>query len=226
MSNDAPMEVPFPGRKLTSPYRLSPRQIRWFREWFPKTENLRVANAMGVSVTTMHLFARAMGLTKSEEGLKGIMKRQAETCKMVCESNGEYERRRGKAPSQKCLDAAREWRKNNPHPFVLMREKDPEKYEEFITKMSEDRKALWRKERRRKLYGMQQETKLLIRVNPYTDTQRNHRYNALRRGYFLSTDTSEEGGERFIIYYDDNTDRAEKFEKNCIKDGFKFVYEQ
>jgi hypothetical protein len=54
----------------------------------------------------------------------------------------------------------------------------------------------------------------------YTKSQTSHRYNALRRGYILMTDCSEQGGERYNIYYDKDTERAEIFERNLIADGF------
>jgi hypothetical protein len=34
-------------------------------------------------------------------------------------------------------------------------------------------------------------------------------------------DCSEQGGERYNIYYDGQTSRAPIFEKNLLKDGFK-----
>jgi hypothetical protein len=34
------------------------------------------------------------------------------------------------------------------------------------------------------------------------------------------TDCSEQGGERYNIYYDKDTERAEIFERNLIADGF------
>ena len=33
-------------------------------------------------------------------------------------------------------------------------------------------------------------------------------------------DCSESGGERYNIYYDNQTHRSEKFENNLISDGF------
>ena len=41
---------------------------------------------------------------------------------------------------------------------------------------------------------------------PYTKRQTSHRYNALKRGYIIMEDCSEQGGERYNIYYDNGFD--------------------
>ena len=54
---------------------LTEAQEAWLRKWFPETENSKIAKAMGVSMTTLHRFARAMQLKKSESGMKAIQHR-------------------------------------------------------------------------------------------------------------------------------------------------------
>ena len=79
------------------------------------------------------------------------------------------------------------------------------------------------KEKRRILYGLERKTNLKVVVmTPYKRSQTAHRHNALKRGYLLDTDCSEGQPGRYVIYYDDETQRSEKFEANCIKDGFTF----
>jgi hypothetical protein len=79
------------------------------------------------------------------------------------------------------------------------------------------------KEKRRIIYGLERKTKLKVVVlNPYTRSQLHHRCNALKRGYLLDMDCSEGQPGRYVIYYDDETQRSAKFEANCIKDGFTF----
>ena len=36
-------------------------------------------------------------------------------------------------------------------------------------------------------------------------------------------DCSEQGGERYNIYYDNETQRSSIFEKNLLKDGFQLM---
>jgi hypothetical protein len=79
------------------------------------------------------------------------------------------------------------------------------------------------KEKRRIIYGLERKTNLKIVVmTPYKRSQIHHRYSALKRGYLIDTDCSEGQPGRYVIYYDDETQRSARFEANCIKDGFTF----
>ena len=76
------------------------------------------------------------------------------------------------------------------------------------------------------MYGLERKTKLKVVVLvPYKRSQLHHRCNALRRGYLLDEDCSEGSPGRYVIYYDDETQRSPKFEENCIKDGFTFKHD-
>jgi hypothetical protein len=107
------------------------------------------------------------------------------------------------------------------HPLIVMKRENPGRYEKVLAKMSESRKNLYRKERRRMLFGMARLSNLSnVVMCKYKTSQVNHRSSALRRGYIIFDDCSEQGGERYNIYYDDSTKRSKLFEKNLIKDGF------
>ena len=67
------------------------------------------------------------------------------------------------------------------------------------------------------------EQHLLIVGQPYTRRQIHHRHQALLKGYYYMEDCSEQSGERYNIYYDENTERSEKFERNLQKDGFTLI---
>ena len=110
------------------------------------------------------------------------------------------------------------------HPFRIMKRKNPRKYRKWMQCKSEERKEVIRKETRRMLYGLQRQTKLrFIVLCKYTKRQISHRYNALKRGYIIMEDCSEQSGERYNIYYDDQTLRTPIFEKNLINDGFHLI---
>lgn len=107
------------------------------------------------------------------------------------------------------------------HPARIMKRTNPRKYRKWMERKSQERKETIRKETRRVLYGMERKTRLkCIVMCPYTRRQTSHRYNALRRGYIIMEDCTEQGGERYNIYYDNETERAPIFEKNLLKDGF------
>ena len=55
----------------------------------------------------------------------------------------------------------------------------------------------------------------------YTASQIRRRYIASHRyNYILADDCSDEGEHRYCIYYDENTQRDERFEYNCRRAGF------
>lgn len=108
-------------------------------------------------------------------------------------------------------------------PLDIAKRKHPRKWKASLKKRSEDRKEMIRKEKRRIIYGLERTTKLkVVVITPYTRSQLHHRCNALKRGYLLDVDCSEGQPGRYVIYYDDETQRSAKFEANCIKDGFTF----
>ena len=73
------------------------------------------------------------------------------------------------------------------------------------------------------VYGLERKMKLKVVVlKKYTRSQTHRRWSALRRGYLLDMDCSEGQPGRYVIYYDDYTQRSPKFEENCIKDVFTF----
>jgi hypothetical protein len=212
---------------------LTDEQRAWLCKWFPEEENSRLIAASGMKHSTLHRFARELGLTKSEKGIKRIKHRQAAHIKRVCEKNGYYASMRGHRPSEACQRAtAQMWQDirdgKREHPARIMKRKNPRKYRQWMKRRSDSRKELIRKEIRRELYGMQRQTKLrCIVLCKYTKSQVSHRYNALKRGYIIFDDNSEKGGERYNIYYDDLTERTPIFEKNLKKDGFNVMkYEQ
>lgn len=208
---------------------LTDEQRAWFCKWFPEEENSRLMAASGMSHSTLHRFARELGLTKSPKGWKRIKRRQAAQIKRVCEKNGYYDSLRGKQPSEACRKAtAQMWQDirdgKREHPARIMKRTNPRKYRKWMERKSQERKETIRKETRRVLYGMERKTRLkCIVMCKYTRSQASHRYNALKRGYIVMEDCTEQGGERYNIYYDNDTQRASIFEKNLVKDGFHLL---
>lgn len=207
---------------------LTDEQEAWFRKWFPEVENSVIAEASGMSFNVLHKFARQYGLTKSEKGLKGIKRRQAAHIKRLCERNGYYDSLRGRQPSAAAVEATKKrWEEvregKREHPIKAIKRKNPRRYKKMMQKRSEERKKTIQKERMRELYGLERKTKLRLPMTKYTKRQVSHRYNALKRGYYVMLDCSESSGERYNIYYNEDTKRSDYFERNLINDGFKVV---
>lgn len=222
---------PFPGTvartgKYNS-YVLTEEQKEWLIRWFPVTENRRLVKASGLTESSLHRFARDLGLTKSEKGMKAIKRRQAAHIKRVCTKNGYYDSLRGKAPCDAAHEATRRmWQEiregKREDPVTIMKRKNPHRYRQWMKRKSEERKEAIRRERMRMKWGLPRKTRLaLVVMQPYTTSQICHRHNALKKGYILA-DTCEEGsGHRYMIYYDTETKRSQRFETNLVKDGFR-----
>ena len=217
------------GVKRVYEYVLTDEQEAWLRKWFPEVENSRIKEASGIKDATLHRFARALGLTKSEKGLRGIKKRQAAHVKRLLERNGYYDSLRGRSPSEATRRATaqmwkdvREGRRESP--VSIMKREHPRRYRKWMQRKSVERKETIRKEKLRVVYGLERKTNLkCVVMCKYTKSQTAHRYNALRRGYIVMEDCSEQGGERYNIYYDDDTVRSDEFEKNLCGDGFSVI---
>ena len=207
---------------------INKEQREWLCQWFPTIENKRLAKAMGISLYKLHCFARELHLTKSEEGWRAIKRRQTKAMAKTNERNGCYDRKRGHAPSEATLEGNRrrweEYRQGlRESPQATAERKHPKRWQASLKKRSENRREMISKEKRRIIYGLERKTNLKVVVmKPYTRSQLHHRCNALKRGYLLDMDCSEGQPGRYVIYYDDDTQRSARFEANCIADGFRF----
>ena len=228
---------PFPGEVEMTKGKvhrrvLNDEQRAWLCQWFPTIENKRLAKAMGISLYKLHCFARELSLTKSEEGWRAIKRRQTKAMAKTNHRNGCYDRKRGHAPSEATLQGARrrweEYRQGlRESTYGMLKRTDPKRYQAVKEKRSQNRREMIAKEKRRIIYGLERKTKLKIVVmTPYTCSQLSHRCNALKRGYLLDYDCSEGQPGRYVIYYDDETQRSAKFEANCIKDGFTIMRDE
>lgn len=208
---------------------LTDEQREWFIRWFPEEENAVIMKATGMTCSTMHRLARQYGLVKSEKGLRRIRKRQAAHIKRVCERNGYYDSLRQRGIPEACREGARRMHREireglRPHPMTVIKQRSPRKYKATMKRRSEARLELIRREKWRMRMGLSRQTRLtIICLQPFTRRQVNHRYSALKRGYYVMADCSEGSGERWNIYYDQDTQRSELFERNLIADGFNLV---
>lgn len=206
---------------------LTEEQIEWLRRWYPVTENGRLAKAMGLSIGCVRKYAGLNGITKSEDGMREIWKRQNRAMVRTFNKKGYYDAKRGHAPSAATIEgnrrrwqAIREGKRKDP--ITTVRESDPERYAALMKHQSDVHKEIVRKEKMRVAYGLERKTSLRIAVvKPYTSSQVAHRHNALVRGYLLDEDCREGQPGRYVIWYDDKTKRNAVFEANCIKIGFE-----
>ena len=187
-----------------------------FCKLFPKNSNRRMMAWFGIGFSTLQRFKREFGL---EKDMKSIIRQQAKDTKRICERNGYYASIRGKAPSEACMEAARQLRAAGFHPMKQLKANNPRKYKRLMQKKSEQRKELWRKERMRMVYGLERRTKLRLPLNSLTHAASACKYMMIREcNYFADPD-----GDSHIICYDSQTRRSEKREATAIRHGFTIV---
>lgn len=102
--------------------------------------------------------------------------------------------------------------------WARLKTENPEAYKQRIHRQSTLRHDLYKKEVRRQMMGLTRETRWHVVMNRYTDSQRNHRYQAFKRGYLLPERRDIEN--RYVIWWDEDTERSAMFERNLAKDGF------
>lgn len=197
---------------------MTEEQEKEFIRLFPTTFNVKLMKMFGLSHSTLHRIARRLQLHKDNQA---IHRKHVKQITKANWANGHYDSLKGKAPSQACLDA---YRKKLDEGFNLqeyLKENFPRELKRGQKKATRKREEARARDRRRVEIGLSQLTKFNLPAIKYTRTQLNHRYNALKRGYILGS-TDERHGERMVLFYDKDTTRNDKFEKNCIKDGFRF----
>ena len=187
-----------------------------FCKLFPKNSNRRMMAWFGISFSTLQRFRRECGL---EKDMKAIRKQQAKDIKKICERNGYYDSLRGKAPSEACMEAARQLRADGFHPLKQLKANNPRKYKRLMRKKGEQRKELWRKERLRAFYGLDRQTKLRIPAAPMSRRATAQKHAMIKCcNYFADPD-----GDPHIICYDSETERSARREATAAKHGLKVV---
>lgn len=199
---------------------LSAEQEQWLMEWWPQLTGRELVRLTGLSLLTIQRIAHGLLLEKSP-----VYHRRIRT---IQRANGRKLGRRSRGPTPASRAAlSRYWeqvgRGKRKSPQQLWRERDPAGYRRGHREGGRKNHELYERERRRKLYGLRQESRLRVVTRPYTPAEVRRRYRALQKGYWMYGDSSEEGGERWNIYWDDDTRRSAVFERHSEAAGFHIL---
>ncbi len=193
--------------------KLSPEQEEIFRRLYPKTLNTKLMQMFGLSHSTLHRFARELGLKKD---MKIICHKQAQLAKKTCQRNGYYDSIRGKKPSAACIEATKRKWAEGFNPWHVLKEKNPRKYAAAMKRKSIERKELYRKEELRQRYGLTRQTKLRLKM--LTNRMRGQKWLMIhRRDYYAIDDHPD------WIGYDDDTQRSLQMEATAKRHGLHVV---
>ena len=180
-------------------YELTPEQEKWMIAHFKHTKNEEIARRFGWSQSTMHRFARRLGLKKSKQFMHAC---QRETTRKAMEShlkNGTY------PPKGYIIPRSEEnrFKKGETNRQRLGKRGERKR----IEKAAATRRQTVKEERARVLFGLPQKTKLKIVRRPhYVCCQR---YYLRKLGYVIPRGS-------FIVYYGPETERSEKYETRTL----------
>lgn len=101
--------------------------------------------------------------------------------------------------------------------------KNPDWLKSVRAKMVDEHKRMNRHHRVLLMSGHKITRCTNLRLQPYTKRQIDLRRSALNRGYLLDEDISEGSSGRYAIYYDEETQRSERFEATCRRHGLTLL---
>ena len=199
---EAPVITPRKPKRDTTRIVLTDDQQQWLRDNYATTLNKDCAAHLGISESSLHRWARQLGLTKDPDWFHALV---LERCRMMAAVN------RGPGNHGK-----KNLHLGEPHRFrkgQTNRERYGEENERRrIQRSAATRRETIRKERMRVRWGLPQETKLRVISNPQA---RYARYALKIRGYIIPARGSMEA------YWDENTTRSAIVENNAAQVGIK-----
>lgn len=200
---EAPVITPRRPKRDCTKIVLTDEQQQWLRDNYATTLNKDCAAHLGISESSVHRWARQLGLTKDPDWFHALV---IDRCHMMARLN----RGPGNHGKKNLLIYGQ------PHRFrkgqTNIQRHGEEKERQRIAKAAATRRETIRKERQRIRWGLPQETKLRVISNRKATEAR---YALKRRGYIIPGRGSMEA------YWDENTTRSTVVENNAAKVGIK-----
>lgn len=175
---------------------LTPEQERWLVAHFKHTKNEEIGERLGISQSSVHRFARELGLTKTKQFMRKVQKNASERAKASHLINGTYPPKGYRIPRSEKF----QFKKGVTNIQRLGKAGERKRVE----KSAASRRKTFKVERARKLFGLPQQTKLRVIAEPRGKTC--HRWYLKKRGYILDE-------KELIAYWTEDTRRATILEK-------------
>lgn len=184
---------------------LTPRLERWLIQHFKHTKNDVIMAKFGLSHSTLHRFARELGLTKTRQFMKKTQQECTAAAKESHRRNGTYPPKGYRIPKSEdnCF-------KPGVTPEMRLGKK---RNKERIAKAAATLRETIRMERARITWGFDQKTKLKLVHNR---DRAIYRHALKKRGYLV-----ERGGREAIVT--ESTIRSEIVEQRAAKHGIKII---
>lgn len=195
---------------------LTPSEEAWLIKHYKHTKNDDIIQKLSISHSKLHRFARLHGLKKTKQFLHKLQIKQIEHTKEVCERHGiykqtsEYIKKKWIEIKKMPIEKQPGWKPGRkPWEQKGMTKK---KFDMAKKKGGESLSKLYRKERARMYFGLDQKTKLKIRV--LTHKMSAYKYTMIHRKNYFAVD-----GQPTWIAYDAETNRSEICERHAEEIG-------
>lgn len=190
---------------------LSDEQRAWLFAHYDNTSNNEIAHHLGVSFRTVIRMARSFGLKRSKAGLRQILCRTQQSLVPI-------KRMRGTLPKKGVMPEGFKkgilYQFKHGHTDTQWHRFTEEERREYRKRMSENRLALLKSERRRVLFGFEQKTRL--RVVKQSKRKIQYRYWLRKNGYV------ESAGNHNLYYITPDTNRSLGREEGARELGITF----
>lgn len=188
---------------------LTPEQLEWLKENFCHTKNQELADELGTSPRSIARMARTLGLWKTSEFVAAMQQNAANHAARANRANG------GNAGTKNLLLYGKAYR-------FKAGESNKDRMSEAAFKamhrrIGESRKETIRKEKRRVLFGLEQQTRL--RVVQCSKAKICFWHHLRRHGYEVARASNE-------AIVTDNTRRSAIMEARAIQMGITFNFNQ
>lgn len=174
---------------------LTPRQEAWLCKRFRNTKNAELAARLGISESSLHRFARSLGLTKTPQFMRKCQAATAAAAKASHLRNGTYPPKGYRIPRSEEFQF-----KPVETPLDRLGKRREKKR---VEKAVATRNATIRDERLRIRWGLEQRTRM--KLNPQPRAALCQRYYLRRLGYHIARGS-------MICRYDQNTRRSRAME--------------
>lgn len=183
-------------------------QVAWLVANFADTKNDELCERLGCGGSTLHRWARKLGLTKSRDYMANCNRASLEAC-------WEHNKIFGNDGKRNLIVHGVKYRfKKGERPIDRLGEEGERRRIETLRKT---RNELLRRERLRIKWGLSQLTNIkLVLDSSAGQRQRSVRYSLKRRGYIVSRGAK-------VIYYDGSTKRSAIVERNAEKKGLTIL---
>lgn len=175
----------------TDKITLTQEQERWLKAHFRHTRNEEIGERLGISETTMHRFARELGLTKSRQHMRKTQRNAADKAKESHLRNGTYPPKGYRIPRSEEFQF-----KAGVTPVERLGKRKERKR---VERSAESRRKTFREEKARMLFGVPRKTRLRVVREPRAKTCQ--RWYLKSRGYILDE-------RELIAYWTDETRRS------------------